>query len=599
MTTRTEPLRVANCSGYWGDRRSAAREMVDGGHIDFLTGDYLAELTMMILWKTRQRRPGEGYARSFLTQMEDVLGTCMDKGIKVVANAGGLNPAGLAADLRQVAERLGLRPTIAHIEGDDVIERLPEWLSDGVPLRNLDSGTALSDLTVKPLTANVYLGAQGIVRALDAGADIVVCPRVTDASVVVGPAAWAFDWATDDYDALAGAVVAGHILECGTQATGGNYAFFEEIENPILPGFPLAEIHSDGSSVITKHPGTPGQVSVGTVTAQLLYEIDHPAYLNPDVTARFDTVKIEQQGPDRVLLHSQRGAPPPNTLKLCLNYPGGYRNSYTSFVTGLDIEAKAAFAVASIFAAVGGAERFDTTDVRLVRTDHPDARSDVESAARLTVTVKDSNPDLVGPEFAAAVNGIGLAIFPGNYNLVVSPKATEYGVLWPTLVSAELVTQRVVLDGTQLVELPGGPVGATDLTTRPEVEPLPPSGRLWDEEPTERLPLGLVVGGRSGDKGGNANLGLWCRDDESYDWMRWFLVPERVQELLPEAAELEVLRYELPHLRAVNVVVRGILGEGVAATTRPDAQAKSLAEFLRSRVVDIPTVLIGKPAVRA
>jgi hypothetical protein len=589
--SRTEPLRVANCSGYWGDRRSAAREMVEGGQIDVLTGDYLAELTMMILWKTRQKRPGEGYARSFLTQMEDVLGTCLDRGIKVVANAGGLNPAGLAEDLRLLAERLGLHPVIAHIEGDDVIDRLPEWRDAGVPLRNLDTGAEWGAGDIKPLTANVYLGAQGIIAALDAQADIVVCPRVTDASVVVGPAAWAFGWAPDDYDALAGAVAAGHVLECGTQATGGNYSFFGEIKDPIMPGFPLAEIRADGSSVITKHPGSPGLVSVGTVTAQLLYEIDHPAYLNPDVTARFDTIQLEQLGPDRVLMHGQQGAPPPDTLKVCINYAGGYRNSYSCFLTGLDIEAKAKFAVKSVFAALGGADRFESTDVRLVRSDHVDASRDVEAAARLTLTVKASSPDLVGRDFAAAVNGIGLAIYPGNYNDVVSPCGTEYGILWPTVVPAEMMSQRVIVAGEVVATLPGGPAGGQPLLKRPAAPALPAPNPRWATEPTVRLPLGRLVGGRSGDKGGNANIGLWCRDDETYDWARWYLDIDRLRLLVPEAEDMVIERYEMANVRAMNFVVHGILGEGVAATVRPDAQAKSLAEFLRSRLVDVPTAL--------
>ena len=236
--SRTSPLRVANISGYWGDRLGVAREMVDGGPVDVLTGDYLAELTMLLLYKTRQRRPDEGYARTFLTQMETVLGTCLDRGIKVVVNAGGLNPAGLAKDLGTLAEKLGLAPRVAHIEGDDVLDRLEEFKSSGITLNNIDTGESLMERDVEPLTANVYLGAWGIVEALRAGADVVICPRVTDASVVVGPAAWAFDWARDEWDKLAGAVLAGHILECGAQATGGNYSFFQEIKEPLHPGLP-------------------------------------------------------------------------------------------------------------------------------------------------------------------------------------------------------------------------------------------------------------------------------------------------------------------------------------------------------------------------
>jgi hypothetical protein len=617
--SRVEPLRIANCSGYFGDRASAAREMLDGGPVDVLTGDYLAELTMLILWKTRQRRPGEGYARTFLSQMEGVLGDCLDRGVKVVANAGGLNPAGLAEDLHALAERLGVHPTIAYIDGDDVTQRLPDWLAAGVDLRSMDNGQSLADVEFEPITANVYLGAWGIVEALRGGADVVICPRVTDASVVVGPAAWAFDWARDDWDALAGAVIAGHLLECGTQVTGGNYSFFGEIADPVLPGFPLAEMHPDGSFVLTKHPGTPGMVSRGTVTAQLLYEIDRPAYRNPDVTAHFDTVTLSDDGADRVALSAQRGSPPPAELKVCVNYHGGFRNSYTAMIAGLDVEAKARFAVDSVFAALGGRERFDSTDVSLVRSDRPDAQTNAEAVARLTITVKDRDGEAVGRPFAAAVNGIGLATYPGNYNDIVSPQATEYGVMWPTLVPASLISQRVVVDGAAPLELPCGPppdgwseVAVTAASapaasvpagsaTRADValvngapaDATPASRRDWAAEPTQRGPLGLLLGARSGDKGANANVGVWARSDEAFDWMAWFLTVARMHELLPETAGLEIERYELANVRALNFFVRGILGEGVAATTRPDAQAKSLGEFLRSRVVELPSALVA------
>ena len=290
------PVRIANCSGFYGDRLDAPREMLDGElAVDVLTGDYLAELTMLILWKARQRDPGTGYARTFLTQMEQVLGTCLDRGIRVVTNAGGLNPRALADRLRELGERLGVEPKLAVVEGDDILDRIPELQQAGVPFTHLDSGVALADAGVKPATANAYLGGWGIATALAGGADVVVCGRVTDAALTVGPAAWWHGWARDDWDALAGAVVAGHVIECGPQATGGNYPFLDELP-PGYPGFPIAEVDVDGSCVITKQPGTGGAVTVGTVTAQLLYEIDAPSYANPDVVACFDTISARRAG---------------------------------------------------------------------------------------------------------------------------------------------------------------------------------------------------------------------------------------------------------------------------------------------------------------
>ena len=336
-------LRVANCSGFYGDRLSAAREMVDGGPIDVLTGDWLAELTMLLLGKAvLAGRPG--YARTFLTQVEQVLPACLERGIKIVSNAGGLDPAGCAAAVREIARRAGLTPVVAHVEGDDLLARVPDLKRAGHQLSNADTGQTLADAGVTPLTAHAYLGARPIASALDAGADVVITGRVTDAALVVGPGIWRFGWTGADLDALAGAVVAGHVLECGCQATGGNYAFFGEVPDLARAGFPLAELAADGSAVITKHPGTGGLVSVGTVTAQLLYEIGSPRYLNPDATARFDTIRLAQAGPDRVSLAGVRGEPPPEDLKVAINYAGGYRNSMILAIEGLDAAAKAAVA---------------------------------------------------------------------------------------------------------------------------------------------------------------------------------------------------------------------------------------------------------------
>ncbi len=379
------PIRIGNCSGFYGDRIAAAREMVEGGPIDVLCGDYLAELTMLILAKAQAKDPNGGYARTFLTQMEQVLGTCLDRRIKVVANAGGLNPAGLGTALRELAGRLGLTAHVAHVEGDDL-------------RGNLDAIAPPVGET-KPVSANAYLGAWGITEALRSGADVVVTGRVTDASLVVGPAAWWHGWGPEDWDRLAGAVVAGHVIECGPQATGGNYAFLDKITDRRYPGFPIAEVAEDGSSVITKHPGTGGLVSVGTVTAQLLYEIAEPAYLGPDVVTHFDTIRLTQQAEHRVAISGTRGSPPPDTLKVALNEAGGFRNTMTMVLTGLDIEAKAAFAEQQLFDVLGGRDAFDEVDVRLLRFDVPDAPTNEQACAHLRVTVKDADPRKVGRAF--------------------------------------------------------------------------------------------------------------------------------------------------------------------------------------------------------
>ena len=584
------PLRVANCSGFYGDRHSAPRELLEGGPIDVLTGDYLAELTMLILWRSRGRDPAKGYATSFLRQMEECLGLAVERGVKVVANAGGLNPAGLAAELRALAGRLGVPVRVAHVEGDDLLGRLPELQAAGEALAHLDTGAPLATAGVAPVTANAYLGAWGIVTALDAGADVVVCGRVTDASLVVGPAAWHFGWAADDWDRLAGAVVAGHVLECGTQATGGNYAFVDELPDRRPPGFPVAEVHADGSAVVGKHPGTGGLVSVGTVTAQLLYEIDGPAYANPDVVARFDTVRVEPAGPDRVRLHGTRGEPAPERLKVAINYLGGFRNSMSFVLTGLDVEAKVAMVTAALFERLGGRERFQAAEVRLVGRPALDPATAEEAVAELRVTVKDPDPAKVGRAFSNAAIELALASYPGCYTTTPPGEAAPYGVYWPALVRADAVEQVVVLDGERLVvKSPTAAATAPGPTppAPPAPDPIPPLGG-----PTVRAPLGRAFGARSGDKGGNANVGVWARGPEGYAFLASFLTVERFRALLPEARGLQVRRYELPNLLALNFVVVGLLGEGVSSSTRIDPQAKGLGEWLRARIVDLPVALV-------
>ena len=562
--------------------------MVEGGSIDVLTGDYLAELTMAILWRSRNRNPAAGFATTFVTQMEEVLGTCLERGIKIVSNAGGLNPRGLVERLEKLGADLGLAPKVAFVEGDDLMPRLRSLMEEGQEFRHLDRDIRLRDSGVTPVTANAYLGGWGIKEALDRGADVVICGRVTDAAVVVGPCAWYFDWQRDDWDALAGAVTAGHIIECGPQATGGNYSFFQEIGNLDSPGFPLAEVAPDGSSVITKHPGTGGRVTIGTVTAQLLYEISSPRYLTPDVTALFETVELSSERPDRILVSGVKGSAPPSTLKVGINYLGGHRNSMTFGISGLDVEEKARVLESAFWKGVGGREQYEWAEAQLVRSGRSDPQTIDESMSYLRLTVKDPDPDKVGRAFSGAAVELALSNYPGLFLTTPPGDASPYAVYWPTSIPAELVPMSVVVDGATSMVSSAAPPG-------PTAAPLPSMTLAAPTYPeTERQPLGSVVGARSGDKGGNANLGVWVRHPGAFPWLVSFLTVERLRELLPEAALLPISRFELPNLLALNFVIAGFLGEGVSSSTRTDPQAKSLGEFIRSRVVEIPRDLLTK-----
>jgi hypothetical protein len=583
---RKDKLIIANCSGFFGDRFSAAQEMVEGGPIDVLTGDYLAELTMAILFRQTLKDPNRGYAGTFLKQMEAVMGMCLDKGIKVVSNAGGLTPKALAEELEKLAQKLGLNPKIAYIEGDNLMPRIAELQEKGETFTHLDKGIGLKEAGAQPITANAYLGGWGIAKALAKDADIVVGGRIADAAVVMGPAAWYFGWAQNDWDRLAGAAVAGHIIECSAQATGGNYSFIEEVPTFKKVGFPIAEMHPDGSCVITKHPGTGGLVSIGTVTAQLLYEIREPRYLTPDVAARFDTIELTLQGPDRVEVKGVCGEPPPPTTKVCINNIGKHRNSMTIVLTGLDIEAKARALEEALIDAIGGRDRYEQLEIQLVPSAAPDPASNDEAFAYLRLGVLDADPKKVA-DFSARVIELALANIAGFTATAPPGKGTPAIQHWPALISAEHITQKIVVAGEEIVVPARLPAASVPTPAGRNVDlPAAPTGK------TVRVPLGRVFATRSGDKGGNANLGVWGKTAEAYVFLRDFLTVGQLKELLTDMADYEIERYELPNLLAVNFYIKGVLGEGVAASLRSDPQAKTLGEYLRAKVVDLPETLL-------
>lgn len=556
----TEPLRIGNASGFYGDRFDAPAELLAGGELDVLTGDYLAELTMLILGRDRLKDPSLGYAKTFLRQLETTLGTALERGVRIVSNAGGLNPAGLAAAIAELADRLGLQPRIGYLTGDDVRKQ------------------AAQHGLGEPLAANAYLGGWGIADCLAAGADIVVTGRVTDASLVLGPAAAHFGWGRQDFDRLAGAVVAGHVLECGTQATGGNYSFFTELADPLRPGFPIAEVAADGSCVITKHPGTGGAVSVGTVTAQLLYEIGGPRYPGPDVTSRFDTVQLRQAGPDRVAISGVIGEPPPSSYKVCLSSIGGFRNEVAFVLTGLDIEAKAELVRRQL-----SDLEADQVEWTLARTDRPDADTEETASATLRCVVRAAEPDRIGRRFSDAAVQLALGSYPGCHLAAPPGEAKPYGVMADGYLPVPVVEQLAVLpDGSSQ---PVPPVGSYQELAE-LAEPMLPEYQAGG--PARRLPLGTVLGARSGDKAGSANLGVWVREPGMFGWLAAALTIDTLRTLLPELAELPIRRYLLPNLNAVNFVVDGLLGRGVGYQARFDPQAKGLAEWLRSRYFEIP-----------
>ncbi len=590
-----EELIIANCSGFYGDRLSAAKELVEGGKIDVLTGDYLAELTMALLFRMKQKDPEKGYVTTFLTQMEQVMGTCLDRGIKIVANAGGLNPKGLAMDLKALSRTLGLNPTIAYIRGDDLLPGLSDLQKAGEAFRHMDKNTDLNSSGLMPLTANAYLGGFGITKALDLGADIVVGGRIADAALVAGPCAWKFKWTQTDFDKLAGAYAAGHIIECGTQATGGNYSFMDEIPSYENMGFPIARMHEDGSFVVTKHKGTGGLVSKGTVTAQLLYEIREPSYLTPDVKVRFDTLSMEDLGNDQVLVFGVKGEPPTGLTKVCINTLYGFKNSMTVVLTGLDIEKKAKIVEHAVFGPLGGKNQFEKTDIQLTRSGHTNPMTNDEAFSYLRISVMDKDKAKVGKLFSAAIVEAALSTIPG-FTLTGPPSGETPTILhWPALVSLKNIRHEVVIhDEVHMVEIkifPPSLAPEENAASTAEAESDRPESFASHAGPHTKIAFGRLFATRSGDKGGNANLGVWAKDKKGFEFLNRFLTVKKLKDLLPDMDGFDIERYELPNLLALNFYIKGVLEDGAAASLRSDPQAKTLGEYLRVKTIEIPETL--------
>ena len=591
MTSRRErgqrPIRIGNCSGFYGDRASAMADMAKAGGIDVLTGDYLAEVTMLILGKARAKDSTKGYAATFLHHLDAALEHLVANGIRLVVNAGGLNPAGLADATRELVARRGYNLRVSYIEGDDVFGRLDALQQAGHSMPHLTSDEPLSSWPHQPLTANAYLGGFGIARALANGADIIITGRVADASLVVGAAAWWWSWTPDDYDALAGAVAAGHVIECGPQATGGNFSGFRTIPDLEQPGFPIAEIDCDGSSVITKNPGTGGAVTRDTVTAQLLYEIGEPAYLNPDVITHLDTAELTDLGDDRVQIRGVRGSPPPATTKVAITGVGGWENSVLLALTGSDLDAKAALVERSVDRYIETADGLDAVAIdRIGRAQHdPDSQNAGTELLRIAVQ---GTKDAAGRAFSSRMVELALSSYPGLYSLGPPQPGSAFGVYWPALLDQRLLDHVVHHhDGTREVIA----LGATVRESTPPAM-TQTAQTTWTDELLV-VSLGEIVHARSGDKGGDANLGVWVRDAQAWEWLKSSLTVDELRRLLPETRALPIYRYELPNLGAVNFLIRGLLGTGATSTLRLDAQAKALGEWLRARTIKVPKSLVA------
>jgi hypothetical protein len=599
VTQHRDRITIANCGGFWGDDPTAARRQVEGGPIDYLVMDYLAEITMAILQKQRAKDPTAGYAKDFLVQLRDVLVQCVERGVTVISNAGGVNPAACAAAVEELAAELGVGDAVrvAVVAGDDLHADLDSLIGSGQSLAHMETGRPLADVRSEVLSANVYLGSAPIVRALELGANIIVAGRVTDTSVTLAPMIHHFGWSNDDWDSLAAGVVAGHIIECGTQCTGGNFTDWHTVPDFRRMGYPLIEADADGTFVVTKHPGTGGLVSVHTVSEQLLYEMGGPRYLSPDCIARFDSIRLHQEGPDRVRVSGVRGEAPPERLKVAVSYAGGYRAVGRMLISGPNTLRKANKAAEVFWAVAGGVDHYDEAATQFIGWDasHPPLAAEEPSEVLMQVSVRDRDRRKIEASFSPMVVGSMLQSMPGMTmpGDQGRPRASDVVGHWPALIPRELVHATVTMSGRH-ESVSHAAAAVTDVAVLPE----PPAGGeehasapIPVSEPVT-VPLVRLCLARSGDKGDTSNVGVLARSPEIYRWLRENLTGEVVGQHFKDICHGEVERHELANLSALNFLLHESLGGGGTSSLRFDAQGKTFAQFLLSMSVTVPAVLL-------
>ncbi|HEX6380857.1 MAG TPA: acyclic terpene utilization AtuA family protein [Acidimicrobiia bacterium] len=589
---------IANCGGFWGDDPTAARRQVEGGPVDYLVMDYLAEVTMAILQKQRQRKPEAGYATDFVAQLRDTLPTCVERGIKVISNAGGVNPLACKAAVEKLADELGVgdRVRVGVVLGDDIFDDLDDLIAGGQPLNNMDTGRPLSDERANVLSANVYLGAAPVVRALELGANVVITGRVTDTGVTLAPMIYEFGWAADDWNRLAAGIVAGHIIECGTQCTGGNFTDWQKVKSLSNLGFPLVEAFPDGTFTVTKHPGTGGLVSVHTVSEQLLYEMGAPQYLAPDCIARFDSIRLTQDGPDRVKVSGIVGEPPPEKLKVSVSFSHGYRAFGRLVVTGPDTLAKAEKVAQLVWESAGGTEIYEDTCTQFLawNATHPPLTDSEPSELMVQLAVRDHDEKKINSRFGVQVVPRVLGSVPGITVLADQgrPRAADVVGYWPALIDRACVPMRVVV-GDDNVDVPH-----LDLATTAPAEPafsapsLPPRPSGGGNGQTVTVPLSRLCLARSGDKGDTSNVGVLARSEAIYHWMVEHITPAFVKDRFAGICKGDVERHEVPNLLACNFLLHESLGGGGTLSLILDPQGKTYAQYLLAAEVEVEAGLL-------
>lgn len=599
-------VRIGCASGFWGDSALAAPQLVRRGEIDYLVFDYLAEVTMSIMARARGRDPEAGYATDFVTVvMPEILRDVAAKGIRVVTNAGGVNPQACRAALAEAAAAAGVQLEIAVVLGDDLMPGIEALRARGI--REMDSGAALPPAL---LSANAYLGAFPIAAALAAGADVVLTGRCVDSALALGPLVHEFGWSADDWDRLAAGSLAGHLIECGAQATGGLFTDWESVPDWADIGYPIVECEADGGFVVTKPAGTGGLVSPATVAEQMLYEVGDPAaYLLPDVTCDFTTVTLAQDGPDRVRVAGVRGRPPSGDYKVCATHLDGYRLSTTLTIAGIGAAAKARATGAALISraraalAARGIEDFEETLVEALGAEEgygPHARGGAAREVVMRVSARHRRREaleLLAREAAAPVTSMA----PGTTGYIGGRPAVQSVIrLFSFLLPRPEVGVEVDFAGGRTAVAPAPIAGGPAPGRGPDaIEPsiAAPSGGDELPGPTVAVPLVALAHGRSGDKGDSANVAIIARRPEFLPALRRALTEPAVAGYFRHLCAGPVQRFEVPGVHGFNFLLQNALGGGGVASLRIDPQGKTFAQMLLSLPVEIPVELARRCGV--
>ena len=587
----TDMIRIANAGGYWGDDLNQFKRQVELGPIDYVTLDFLAEVTMSIMQKQRSRDPQAGYARDFIAQVEETLALLIERDVRAITNAGGVNPIACREALLTMAAKHGRELEVAAVVGDDLMARLDELNAAGASLDNMDDGTRFSTVRERVSSANAYYGAWPVVEALRTGARVVVTGRCTDTGITLAPMIHAFGWAPDDWDLLASGIVAGHIVECGAQSTGGNFTDWRSIQKFASIGYPIIEVHADGSFIVTKHAGTGGAVTVRTVKEQLVYEMGDPrGYITPDVIADFATIRLEQVGRDRVRVWGVKGRPAPPSLKISAAYTDGWKASGTIIISAPDAADKAR-SFAKLFWERLGIE-FAATHTELIGHSAcwgPLATPVDSPEVLLRLSVRDHDRAKI-EAFGKMVPAI---ILSGPSSVAVTggrPQAQEVVAYWPALVPRDLVKPSLVSEsGERALEWPTPllPIGPPAKLPRQEF------AKAKGSAGTVKVKLSQLAHGRSGDKGDTGNIGLIARSPEIYPWLIKTITASVVKKRFKGICFGRVERHEVPNLHALNFLLHESLGGGGTVSLRLDAQGKTLSHALMAMEVKAPKALLA------